>query len=217
MNSELKSIELEYSKQFCKTVEGDEYITFTDINLPGMYYHNYTYIKDGTNSDKLKTIVKDLYTKCRDNKNFLMLLSDYELDRDILKLYNPQFTRFDYMAIDCYRCSKLKGRDNFKIKLAFEDEVYTDGIKMDIKNNTHSMGAFAKERIKRKVEIYKDDNSKIDFYVGYYKDICIGTCEILIDGTNAKIEDFSLDKKYHRKGLGTSFLKELALIAKKEV
>lgn len=51
--------------------------------------------------------------------------------------------------------------------------------------------------------------NSLDMHVCYHKGEPIGNCELFINGTVAKIEDFDILDAYQRKGFGTSVLKHL--------
>lgn len=122
------------------------------------------------------------------------------------------------MFINSNQYHHLNGNTQCIIKEANTKEILEAGITADFLANEENMGEFAKLRIKRKAQIYQLPNSSIHFYVCFYHNVAIGTCEMMIDENNkiAKIEDFDILKAYQRKGFGTSVLKYLLEIAFKK-
>ncbi|MGM0379597.1 MAG: GNAT family N-acetyltransferase [Bacillota bacterium] len=213
MFKKLKEMEIKYVRNFSKVEETKDYIRFRDKKLPNMHMHNFTLIKD-TISDKkvINLIDKEIQLNKKLNKEFLRFEMNFSVDENIInKLnYNIEVTKYNYMYIATDKYKKLNDNKNSKIKIANNNQILEDGIKVDIIANKDIMGEkFAKKRINRKKEVYENSKSNLRFFVCYNKDKPIGNCELMLGEDIAKIEDFDIIKKYQRKGFGTSMLKYL--------
>ncbi len=222
MINKIKHTELSYFKEFASVVETKEYICFNDPKLPQMNHHNFTYIHENLDRDTLiSTIQNEIDLRVSSHEDNVLFISDFKIDEKIFEeLINNKkgkisYYSFDYMSVPTQNHSQLNHRADFKVLKADNDAVLADGIAIDIVANVPYMGDFAKDRVERKADIYRDSQKKTNLYVGYHNDDCIGNCELFIDGTIVKLEDFDIIEKYQRKGFGTSFMKEMMSIAHK--
>ena len=65
--SRLREIENEYLQFFAEVQEGEDAIRFTDPNLPDMYSHNCTLLKEGLEGARLHARIKALYEAAREH------------------------------------------------------------------------------------------------------------------------------------------------------
>ncbi len=213
MFSKFLITEIEYTKKFTENHEGKEIIRFYDYKLPDMYMHNFTFIKNSVCKNKFREIILDeLANRKKENADFLRIEFNFFIKDDFIdKLpIAPQITKYDYMYIDPKMSGDLTGNEGCVIKKALSSEVMEKGIEVDILANKSDMGTeFAKKRIYRKAEVYKQPDSNLDLYVCDYNGISIGNCEFMLNNDIAKIEDFDILKDYQRKGFGTSVIKHL--------
>lgn len=218
MLSKFTSTEIVYTKKFTETYEDNEIIRFCDMNLKDMYMHNFTLIKNSINNDRLRRIILKELQKRRDgNEDFLRIELNFYIEEDFTNSLpiNPKVSKYDYMYIDPNRCDCLIENEKCLIKKALSEKELEKGIEVDILANQSAMSVeFARKRIYRKSEVYKDLNSNLDLYICDYNDITIGNCEMLLNDDIAKIEDFDILENYQRKGFGTSVLKYLLREAK---
>jgi len=204
--------ELAYIKEFTESTETDQVIIFSDPTLAGMDHHNFTYIKEGYSPETLKSIIDNEVKRRYENAHTsAFFISDFKIDEKFFQKYpyEIEFLQFIYMATSTTNAMSLKTQMDFHVLKATNDKILEDGIAIDIEANTPYMGDFAKARIQRKAEIYKNKNAKTNLYVGYHKGQAIGNCELFIHDTIAKLEDFDIINAYQRKGFGTHFLKRL--------
>lgn len=218
MFNKFSSTEIVYTKKFTENYEDNEIIRFYDINLQDMYMHNFTLIKNSVCKDRFRKIIFDELEKRKDeNANFLRIEFNFFIDDDFINNFPvvPKVTKYDYMYIDPRMGDYLTGNKGCVIKKALSEEILKKGIEVDILANESAMGAeFAKKRIYRKSEVYKQLNSNLNLYVCDYNGVPIGNCEFMLNNDIAKIEDFDILKNYQRKGFGTSVLKHLLKEAK---
>ncbi|MBU3144593.1 GNAT family N-acetyltransferase [Clostridium sp. CF012] len=218
MFSEFSSTEIVYIKKFTESYEDDEIIRFYDKNLQGMYMHNFTLIKNSVCRDKFRKIIFDELEKRKDeNANFLRIEFNFSIEDNFINNLPvvPEVTKYDYMYIDPKMNDYLVGNEGCIIKRASSEQILKEGIEVDILANESAMGTeFARKRIYRKSEVYKELTSNLDLYVCTYNGISIGNCEFMLNNDIAKIEDFDILKSYQRKGFGTSVLKYLLEEAK---
>lgn len=200
--------ESEYSHHFCKSSETNDFIRFNDDNLPGMYTANFTFIKEESNL--YEKIINELNKRKNEGETFLRIETEFPISSKFIEKFpiKPDYNTFLFMTIDPKEYKNIKGNEKGIVKAATTKAIFDDGIEADIASNIGVMGDFAIDRIKRKVEIYQQDNSKIKFYVCYFEGKAIGTCEMMIDKAlnMVKIEDFDVLGDYQRKGFGSQML-----------
>lgn len=213
MLSKFLSTEIEYIKKFTENHEDEEIIRFYDNSLPDMYMHNFIFIKkDICENSFRKIVIEELENRKNQNADFLRIEFNFSINHDVIRNLPliPQVTKYDYMYIAPEMSDSLSGNEECVIKEALSTEVLNEGMEVDILANQSGMGAeFAKKRIYRKSEVYRQRNSNLSLYVCYHNDMPIGNCEFMVNNDIAKIEDFDIVKNYQRKGFGTSLLKYL--------
>ncbi|MGK0468332.1 GNAT family N-acetyltransferase [Clostridium sp.] len=218
MFSKFTRTEIVYTNKFTENYEDNEIIRFYDNDLKDMHMHNFTYIKNNVCKDKFRKIIFEELEKRRDaNAKFLRIEFNFSVEDDLINNLPqvPEVTKYDYMYIDPKMSEYLTGNEECIIKKAISEKVLKEGIEVDISANELAMGTeFARKRIYRKSEVYKQLDSNLDLYVCNYNGISIGNCELMLNNDIAKIEDFDILKNYQRKGFGTSLLKHLLEEAK---
>lgn len=211
--SNFSETETVYIKKFTENYEDNEIIRFYDNSLQGMYMHNFTYIKSSVCKDRFRKIIfNELEKRKVDKANFLRIEFNFSIDDDFINNLPvaPVVSKYDYMYIEPKMSDYLTANKGCTIKIASSEKVLTEGIEVDILANESAMGTeFARKRIYRKSEVYKQLNSNLNLYVCYYNGIPIGNCEFMLNNDIAKIEDFDILENYQRKGFGTSVLKYL--------
>lgn len=205
--------EIQYIKNFSQCIENEDIVRFYDNRLEDMYSHNFTYIKGNPNTKKLKEIIlKELQLRKAEGKDFLRIEANFNISNELINTLeiSPEVSSYDFMYIKTQRYNMLRNNPNCFVSKADTAEKLTDGINVDILANKSYMGTeFAKKRINRKSEVYKQQTLNLSLYVCYYKDLPIGNCELFINNKVSKIEDFDIVKEYQRRGFGTSVLKHL--------
>lgn len=217
MIEEFFKTEIKYIKLFSEIYEDDNIIRFWDSNIKDMYTHNFTLIKNDFGSEYVKEIILSELKLRKDSGNdFLRIEFNFNLEANILDELpiKPDVTKYDFMYIKSNDNYELNGNKEAVIKKAVSEQIFNDGIHIDILSNETNMGReFATRRIHRKAETYKKDN-KLEFYVCYYNDAPIGSCELMLNDKIAKLEDFDIYEKYQRMGFGTSVIEYLLNEAK---
>ncbi|WP_442600758.1 GNAT family N-acetyltransferase [Paenibacillus sp. KN14-4R] len=217
MKTQIINAELTYTKLFSQSYEEENLIRFWDDEIPDMYTHNFTLVKNY--SENLMEIISDELTLRKEqNKSFLRIEMNFDINEKILgELHvKPELTIYDYMYIKTDRFRNIGGNSDCVIKQASSDEVILDGRTIDVLANEDSMGQdFARRRIDRKLKVY-EMNQPLDLYVCYHKDIPIGNCELMTLENIAKIEDFDILKEYQRRGFGSKVIKYLLQRAEKQ-
>lgn len=210
MLEKLIEVEKEYTKRFSCSIETNDLIRFWDNSIIDMYTLNYTLIKKSKNIKQ--TIIKEIEKRIKNNKDFLRIESNFPIDITTVKDLPVlgEMTIYNFMYTQTNKYMLLKGNSDCVIKEAKTPEILEDGIEVDILVNGSIMGEdFAKRRIYRKSEIYRQPNSGLSLYVIYHNNIPIGNAEVLTCNGIAKIEDFDILEQYQRKGFGTAMLKYL--------
>ncbi len=204
--------ELKYVKCFSDYIEEYKSIRFKDGKLVDMYMHNFIFLKELMEKDELRIFIeKKLEEVQRENKDYLHIMIDYGIKWHDLKdmIPEPEITEYCFMASAPKGFNKLKVKDDCFVLKANTLEILSDGSLADIQANKSAMGEeFARKRIKRKIEVYKN-NPNLNLYVCYKGKEPIGKCELFIEDGIAKIEDFDIVEEYQKQGYGTSMLHKL--------
>jgi len=220
MFSKFSNTEIVYVKKFTENYEDGEIIRFYDNNLPDMYMHNFTLIKNSVSKEKFtKVILAELERRKSEKAGFLRIEFNFSITDDFINDLPAivEVSKYDYMYIDPKIIYSLTGKEGCVIKKALSDSVLKEGIEVDILANQSAMGAvFAEKRIHRKAEVYTQSDSNLNLYVCYYNGKPVGNCEFMVSDGIAKIEDFDILDKYQRKGFGTAVVKHLLEVAKAE-
>ena len=220
MFNKFTNTEIVYTKKFTQNCEDDDIIMFYDNILPDMYMHNFTFIKNSVCKERfIKIILEELENRKKEKADFLRIEFNFSINEDYIKDLPivPQVSKYDYMYIEPKISEYRTGNKGCIIKKAISEEVLKDGIEVDILANEAAMGSeFARKRIYRKSEVYKQHDSNLDLYVCYYNGAAIGNCEFMRNKDIAKIEDFDILESYQRKGFGTSVIKQLLEEAKEQ-
>ncbi|WP_432664955.1 GNAT family N-acetyltransferase [Wukongibacter baidiensis] len=205
--------EIEYVKLFSERFENKDIIRFWDNSLEGMYSHNFTYINNNTDSNRLRNLIlNELQLRQLSAKSFLQIACDFNISKELISSLPiaPVVSSYDYMYIETEKYTLLKGNPNCSVTKADTAEKLRDGMNVDILANEGGKGSdFARKRINRKSEMYKIMDSNLDLYVCYNNDRPIGNCELFINDKVGKIEDFDILEQYQKRGFGTTVLKHL--------
>lgn len=205
--------EIKYVKAFSESMENVDIIRFWDNSLEGMYSHNFTYIKNNTDMNKLRNLIsEELYLRQSSSKGFLQVVCNFGISNELISSLpiEPTVSRYDYMYIETAKYRFLKGNPNCYVTKAETSEKLRDGVNVDILANKAAMGNdFAGKRINRKLEIYRLPDSNLNLYVCYNNDMPIGNCELFINDKIGKIEDFDILEQYQKRGFGTTVLNHL--------
>ncbi len=218
MFSKFSNTDIVYTKKFSEFYENNEIIRFYDNSLQDMYIHNFTFIKSNVCKDNFRKIILDeLEKRKNEDADFLRIEFNHSIQDDFINNLPvlPQVTHYDYLYIDPQMADSLAGNEGCVITKALSEKTLKEGIEVDVLANQLAMGTeFARKRIYRKSEVYKQLNSNLDLYVCAYNGISIGKCEFMLNNDIAKIEDFDILKNYQRMGFGTSVIKYLLEEAK---
>ncbi|MDD6772281.1 GNAT family N-acetyltransferase [Inconstantimicrobium porci] len=89
-------------------------------------------------------------------------------------------------------------------------------VQMDVAMYGEACGEdFCRRRAQRMGEEYLSDSS-LNMYVCYLDGQPVGSCELYISNSVAKIESFTVQEEFQRRGIGTTILKYLMEEAKKQ-
>lgn len=213
MLSKYIETEIKYAKAFSESFENEELIRFWDDNIENMYSHNFTYIKNNAETNRLRNLILD-ELKLRESlgKGFLQIVCDFNIPKELIESLPiaPEVSSYDYMYIETERYNLLNPNQHCIVTKADTEEKFRDGVNVDILANEGIMGKdFATKRIKRKSDIYNLIDSNLDIYVCYSNEKPIGNCELFINDKVAKIEEFNILEQYQKRGFGTAVLKHL--------
>lgn len=210
------TIEDYYKRQYCEVINNEDKLIYVDHKIKDMYMHNFTYIKGKKSKEETIQLVNDEIKRRKSEGNtFLRVEFDYGFDNYEGLIQNPEIEIYDYMILDLKEDLSFKFNEKAVVKVADNKEVLEDGMRIDVKANEGSMGTeFAIKRIKRKAEVFSDQDSHLDLYVVYIDGEVAGNCEFIIKDNYIKIEDFDIYEKYQRKGLGSAMINHFIKVAK---
>lgn len=203
-------MEKDYVSLFSEVIEKEDTIQYIDSALPDMHTHNFTFYK--SDQGLLEFIKKEIEKKDTKEKGFFRVETSYPISSKILESLpiKPQVCTYDFMYIETKKYTELKANKACTILKAAEHKVLEDGMVVDINANLKGMGLdFAKRRINRKVEIYRNDDKPLQLFVCYVDGVPVGNIEYMLLNGMVKLEDFDILEEYQRKGFGTSVLRHL--------
>ena len=212
LNQRIIECELKYQQCFSKPNEKDDTIRFRDDELPDMYYHNYTYVKNDMNQLELQnTIDKEISFRLFEKASFCNIILNKNIDSALLSNINPkpEVSRNGYYNFDISKFSNLNSIDGCSIHKVVNQEMLDDVLFCDLQHDEEILGKeFCTRRCYRRGKVYLS-KEPLDSYVCYHNGNVIGNCDLFIYNGIAKIEDFAVIPKYQRMGYGTSILKSL--------
>lgn len=214
----LEKTEIEYLKNFCSYTETEDFIRFTDNNLPDMYSHNLTLIRRNLPENRLRQIILDqAELKRKENSDFLNIEANCGIDEKTVAEVpieggEPEICYYMMISTDQY--INLRGNSGCGLRKADNDQVLADGKIIDVAVNMEECGKdFAVRRCERKQAVYRK-NDKLSFYVCYNGTNAVGMCEMFINGDTVKLEEFDVLENHQKKGYGTAIIKELLKTAR---
>ncbi len=202
-----------YSKEYCIVYENDNLIRFTDVLLPEMRDHNYTYIK---NKSALRKIIEsEIDLANAKGQDFLKLVIDidgYSFEFPDLAL-DYSLNKIGYYRFDISKADNIKSEKTAVIKKISQEKMIEDIIFCDLEfDGDLSRKEFHTKKNKRRGEIYLADN-QLDAYICYDGNNVVGICDLFLHEKVAKIENFLVIPRYQRQGYGTFILKKMIDLA----
>lgn len=204
--------EIEYLKSFSEYYEDSLIMRFRDRMIEDMYSHNLTYIKHDIKAFKFQNIIQnEIIQSIKLGKNFLNVQFDFPYRTSMLDKSEKQpseITSYDYYLFSIEQLSKLKVRNDLNIR-KLDDSILKQALKLDLDANGEDMGIdFIKRRFERRSKVYLQ-SGMVDNYICFHGNEAVGHCDLFINDTIAKIEDFDVAPDKQRKGYGTVILKEM--------
>lgn len=151
MFDRFSSTEIEYTKKFSENYNNKEIIRFYDDALPGMYMHNFTFIKENISENRLREIIyEELENRKTQNADFLRIEFNFSIKENFTNNLPLalEVSKYDYMYINTKMSKCLKGNEECLIKKAVSEDILKEGIDVDIIANQSDMGLeFAKKSI----------------------------------------------------------------------
>lgn len=210
----LKNTEIKYVRCYSQEKEYKKIIRFWDENFKNLYASNLTVLKENVETEELiKILIDELKFNRRANKRFLNFEINKEISRGELLKFNIRPSRvdkFDYMIISSKTNVNVPCKDDIKIKKVVSNKEYEELININIKDNIKSLGyGYAKARILRKVNVYKDDKNDLAAFLIYENNLPVGSFELFVNNKVTKLEDIGILEEYRGKGIGSFTLKYL--------
>lgn len=216
----LKDTELKYVECYSEKKKYKSLIKFWDNNFRNIYANNLTIFQEEFEFEEiLEFLIKEIKVSKRKKRRFLNFEVNKNIDRDELRKFNLNPSRvdnFDYMVINTKEFFDIELDETIEIKEVITDKEYESLINISIEDNKSALGnRYAKAKILRKVEVYKDKSNDLKAFLIYKDTIPVGSCELLIDKNIAKLEDIGILKEYRGKGIGTFTLKYMLKLCNK--
>lgn len=214
MINKLKSMELDYIRCFSEEKKHENYIEFYDNRFRNTYTSNISILNKALkNNELIELINKEVSLYIKKGKDFLNFEVNDILDKNFSKsfLIKPKrVDTFNYLSIESKKYEEMPELEDIIIKKVCSKEEYKKLIDISVKDNEGVLGrGYSIKRIKRKIQVYKDESNNLSSYICYYKNEPIGSYELLFKDGICKIEDFGVLKEYRRRGIGTYILKNI--------
>lgn len=204
----LIACETAYSRCFSCVFEDAQRLRFRNPDIPDMYVHNYTYIKQSA-ADAAEEILRQEQAFCEaESLGFCKVSADFPLPDT---LHGAELETLGYYI--------YTGRDNRvptpactiqkASSLAMVDALY----RMDVAADGARLGEdFCRRRAYGRGKVYLQ-LGLVDSYLCFLGNRVIGSCDLFIADSTAKIEDFGVVPAMRGKGYGTALLYRLIDIA----
>ncbi|MDS0524675.1 GNAT family N-acetyltransferase [Clostridium sp. SHJSY1] len=207
----LKETEIEYIRCFSKEKKDKSIIRFWDEKFQDSYANNLTLLNENVDENIVVEIInKEIDRKIKEEKEFLLFEFHGNISKEAIKrlsVWPSRIDKLDYMSIETKNYGKIKYREDCLVKKVITKEDFDDLITINILDYAPLVGKnYAKRRIGRKVNIYKDNSNKLSAFISHIGENPVGSCELLINKKTAKIEDFGVLSMYQKQGVGKSIL-----------
>lgn len=213
---ELFQCELSYLKSFCLWDESDDLVRFFDPQIPDMYSHNLTYIKEHVPACALPQIISREITAARTSgRTFLNVMTDVRLDSATLQglpLTPSDHCLYDYYVFGRRDTGSLRSREDCEMA-ALSADLCEAALELDLRANGEDMGEdFVRRRFARRSQVYLAAGG-VDHFLCFHEDDAVGHADLFISDGVAKIEDVDIAPDRQRKGFGTTMLKAMIELA----
>lgn len=214
MISKLKKVELEYVRCFAGERKFESHIEFRDRNFRNTYTSNVSVLnKDIEEAELIKVINAEIKIYKKKGRDFLNFEINEEVSKEVIEnlIIRPlRVDRFNYFLIESRKYEELPVKEDIILKKAEDTKDFENLIDMNIKDNAKSLGrSYAKYRINRKIQAYKDLENNLASYICYKGEIPIGSCELLVKDNICKMEDFGVLEEYRGQGVGSFIIREV--------
>jgi len=184
--------------------------------LGDMYSHNLTYIKQDVSDNEFQSILQgEIIRSAGMGKNFLNIQFDFPYRPSMINKIEKQpseITTYDYYVFPIKSFDRLKAREDCNLK-KLDNSMLKEAFKLDMRVSEGNPGdEFIQRRFKRRSKVYLQPGM-VDNYIFFHDHQAIGHCDLFLNGSVAKIEDFDIAPNMQRKGYGTAMLKEIIKIA----
>lgn len=214
--SKIIECEKSYYQCFSKCLEMAVYRRFIDMELPDMYDHNFTYIKQQMpSSDLRKLIANELSISKKSGKDFCKVVMDYMPEMPLtVNGVKPQMSRMGYYELKVYDLARFSSNCDCRIKKVTTEDMVDDILFLDLIHDRDTLGAdFCRRRAWRRGKVYLS-NYGVNSYVCYKSVMPVGNVDLYFYDGVAKIEDFAVIPKAQRMGYGTAILKHVIEIVR---
>ncbi len=212
MDQRIIECEIAYYQCFSQTAYTPDTIRFHDPNLPDMYYHNFTYIRESADPAAIATIVeREIKARRAKKAGYLNVLSGLEVDIALLSEISPtaSLSTNSFYQLNTACLAQWKVISGCDIRRVDSREMVEDVLYSDLEHDKERLGRdFCERRCLRRSEVYVQEGG-VDSYNCYDKGQMVGNCDLFIHKGVAKIEDFTVIPKYQRRGYGTAILRHL--------
>ena len=216
MKKELIDSEIAYSGCFSDCSEDSDVLRFRDISLPDMYDHNFTYVKNHPDTDRISELVNhEISLRAAGNQSFCKILLSYPMEDMLPAMFTkePEVGRLGFYTLYGKSYMDLKGNDDCSILQINNSKRAEDNIYYDLMLDKERLGEdFCRRRAINQNGVYLNHGG-VDAYICYHDGKPVGTCELYLHKDVAKIENFTVLPCEQRKKYGTSILKHLITLA----
>lgn len=212
----IAACEIAYARQFCTEYEDENIIRFRHPEIKDIYSLNYTFIKKKNKELKARSLCEEeiAYSKAAREKYTNVVINASLHPRVLTYIKYPSiFTVNGFYVFDLKKITALTGVDGCIVQKVTALETLEEVLKIDIDvDGPTADPEFCTRRLYGKSRVYLSEGG-VDAYICTHKGEIIGRCDLFIHEGVAKIEDFSIYEKHHRKGYGKTLLKHLIQIA----
>lgn len=216
MKNELIDCEIAYSKCFSHCSEEGDALRFRNISLPDMYDHNFTYVKNHLDTNRMSELINhEISLRITENQNFCKILFSFPMNDMLPAMFTkePEVGRLGFYILCSKAYMDLKENDDCSILQINNSQRAEDNIYYDLLLDKDRLGEdFCRRRAINQNGVYLNQGG-VDAYICYHDGKPVGTCELYLHKDIAKIENFTVLPCEQQKKYGTSILKHLINLA----
>ena len=198
----------EFTTLFSKRYPSNVAERYFDDELKDMYDHNFSFLEEEINDEILNTLLrikderKETFIKIESTRKQNKLLEKGFEQEEELTLVKEDYKNFNIPLIDFVTYKRYsENNEILKDVIRLEQEYYGESYGVD----------FCERRWKRYANrVDQNDNSGLDIWVIYDKDIAVGYCYSFFNNGVVAMDGLLVIKEYRNRYIASNLIKKIA-------